>query len=205
MPTEKTTLDFSADYRLEDQRVQLRPLQDTDLPHLVPFARQEPELFTWSLQQPADEPGMRDYISAALAGRRQEQAYPFIVYDKGSGRYAGSTRLYDLQPYHRSISLGYTWYGSQFHGTGLNKHCKFLLLDFAFGSLEMERVEFRADSRNERSLRAMQSIGCRLEGVLRSTAYRPDGSRRDSTVLSILRPEWEEELRSALYDRLYRD
>ena len=54
----------------------------------------------------------------------------------------------------KTLQLGYTWYGSAFRGTGLNKHCKFLLLQFAFETLGMERVEFRADNSNERSIRS---------------------------------------------------
>lgn len=55
----------------------------------------------------------------------------------------------------------------------------------------MEHVEFRADATNERSIRAMKSIGCIAEGILRSNGLRPDGTRRDSIVLSILKSEWK--------------
>jgi RimJ/RimL family protein N-acetyltransferase len=55
----------------------------------------------------------------------------------------------------------------------------------------LERVEFRADNNNERSIAAMKSIGCKVEGVLRS--HMPTANsliRRDSIVLSILKNEW---------------
>ena len=94
--------------------------------------------------------------------------------------------------------LGFTWYGKSFQGTGLNKACKYLLLDFAFDQLLYERIEFRADLNNKRSINAMKSIGCKEEGILRSESFRPDGSRRDSIVLSILKSEWESELRGKL-------
>ena len=58
------------------------------------------------------------------------------------------------------MQLGYTWYGKEFQGTGLNKHCKYLLLEFAFEKMQVERVEFRADANNEKSIAAMKSIGC---------------------------------------------
>ena len=54
--------------------------------------------------------------------------YPFIVFDKKAGKYAGSTRFYDIQQGYSTTQLGFTWYGSAYQGTGLNRHCKWLLL-----------------------------------------------------------------------------
>jgi RimJ/RimL family protein N-acetyltransferase len=66
----------------------------------------------------------------------------------------------------------------------LNKHCKYLLLTYAFETLGMERVEFRADNDNERSKAAMLSIGCTVDGVLRSNMPTFESEvRRDSIVL----------------------
>ena len=61
-----------------------------------------------------------------------------------------------------------------------------------------ERVEFRADARNESSIAAMKSIGCKPEGILRSNMPLTDGGRRDSIVLSILKDEWENEVKERL-------
>ena len=63
------------------------------------------------------------------------------------------------------------------------------MLEFAFETLELDRVEFRADATNERSIAAMKSIGCTVEGILRNNCAAPKG-RRDSIVLSILKDEW---------------
>lgn len=191
-----------ATYVLEDDKVLLRPLQETDLDHLLPFAINEPDTWNYSLTSAAGEDGMRAYIKAAANGRATGREYPFIIFDKASGEYAGSTRFYDIQPAYQTLQLGYTWYGEKFRGTGLNKHCKFLLLQFAFDTLEMERVEFRADARNQRSIAAMKSIGCTVEGVLRNHTPLADGSRRDSIVLSILKEEWENKIRDDLKSRL---
>ena len=119
-----------------------------------------------------------------------------------SGECAGSTRFYDIQPQNNMLQLGYTWYGEKFRGTGLNKHCKYLLLQLAFEQLDMYRVEFRADARNERSIAAMKSIGCKPEGILRSHLWLEDGSRRDSIVLSILKDEWESSVKENLRKKL---
>jgi RimJ/RimL family protein N-acetyltransferase len=98
----------------------------------------------------------------------------------------------------KSTQLGYTWYSKKVWGTGLNQHCKFLLLQFAFDQIGFERVEFRADNNNKRSIAAMQKIGCTIEGVLRNHLPMPNGTRRDSIVLSILQQEWINKLKQNL-------
>jgi N-acetyltransferase len=189
---------FGDTYILADERAILRPLETADFSNLLPFAIHEPELWKFSLISGSGEDGMSNYIHTALEGRVAHKEYPFIVFDKQKGTYAGSTRFYDIQLNHKTLQLGYTWYGKDFQGTGLNKHCKYLLLDFAFDKMQMERVEFRADNNNLRSIAAMKSIGCIEEGVLRSNTIKQDGNRRDSIVLSILKSEWE----SGVKDRL---
>jgi RimJ/RimL family protein N-acetyltransferase len=182
--------DFSKEYILEDDAVLLRPLPTNDYYNLVDFAIDEPELWKYSVIPIVGKEGLRTYIDSSLEAKEAVKEYPFIVYDKRKNKYAGSTRFYDIQLVNKTLQLGFTWYGKQFQGTGLNKHCKYLLLDFAFDNMQMERVEFRADNNNEKSIAAMKSIGCIVEGVLRSNALKTDETRRDSIVLSILKEEW---------------
>jgi RimJ/RimL family protein N-acetyltransferase len=191
-----------ANYILEDEWVLLRPLQIDDFESLLPFAINEPDTWKYSMVSARGIDGMRDYMMTALKARNEGTEYPFIVYDKKSGQYAGCTRFYDIQPASETLQLGYTWYGEKFRGTGLNKHCKFLLLQLAFEELDMKRVEFRADARNERSIAAMKSLGCKVDGILRSTTPLEDGTRRDSIILSILQPEWQQEVKEHLKAKL---
>jgi len=193
---------FDQKYILENDRVLLRPLEASDLENLLPFSLNEPELWKYSLIPASNEEELKNYISIALSQRENKKEYPFIVFDKRTNSYAGSTRFYDIQLSNKCLQLGYTWYGKEFQGTGLNKNCKYLLLSFAFEKLDIERVEFRADNTNEKSIAAMKSIGCKVEGVLRSNGIRPNGERRDSIILSILKSEWENEVKENLLKRL---
>lgn len=179
------------DLILENQTVLLRPLELSDFDHLLYFSRNEPELWKYSLEPASGAENLQKYIQKAVDARAAGREFPFIVFDKLTNRYAGSTRFYDMQPDFKTLQLGYTWYGKDFQGTSLNKNCKLLLLTYAFETLGMQRVEFRADNNNERSKAAMRSIGCQVDGVLRSNmpTYQSD-RRRDSIVLSILRDEW---------------
>lgn len=186
---------------LENDRVLLRPLLVEDLDVLLPFSLQEPEIWTYSLLTPAGKENMDQYIRAAISDREKGVSYPFIVYDKLHHAYAGCTRYYDLQLEYKTLQLGYTWYGGSFQGTGLNKHCKYLLLEYAFETLGVERVEFRADNNNKRSVAAMGSIGCQTEGILRNHMPAPNGGRRDTIILSILKTEWYDTVKSNLSAR----
>ncbi|MEN9697570.1 MAG: hypothetical protein RLZ56_991 [Bacteroidota bacterium] len=198
----KELFDFKKDYILEDDRVLLRPILLNDLDSLATYVLNEPEIWQFSLvaiQAPED---LQGYIESAIQSRRDQTAYPFIVFDKLTKTFVGSTRFYDMQLNFQTTQLGYTWYGKKVWGTGLNMHCKYLLLQFAFETLQLERVEFRADNNNKRSIAAMQKIGCTVEGVLRSHLPKPDGTRRDSIVLSITKQDWESKVKALIQSKL---
>jgi RimJ/RimL family protein N-acetyltransferase len=194
---------FPLNIILEDDLVLLRSLQESDVENLLEISINEPETWEFSLVRADGKENLTNYLQLALRAKQNKTEFPFIVFDKKSGKYAGSTRFYDINLDFKTLQLGYTWYGKDFRGTGLNKHCKFLLLQFAFETLGMERVEFRADNNNQRSIAAMKSIGCKVEGVLRN--HMPTfGSeiRRDSIILSILRDEWFGEVKEHLKGKL---
>ncbi|MBF4516390.1 GNAT family N-acetyltransferase [Flavobacterium sp. ANB] len=198
-----SNFNFSDNIILEDDLVLLRPLQESDVENLLEISINEPETWKFSLVGADGKENLINYIKSAIKERENKKEFPFIVFDKKSQKYTGSTRFYDIQLQYKTLQLGYTWYGSAFRGTGLNKHCKFLLLQFAFETLGMERVEFRADNNNERSIAAMKSIGCKVEGVLRSHMPTRDGDvRRDSIVLSILKDEWFDVVKENLKGKL---
>lgn len=196
------SLQFEHEYILENDRVILRPLKPDDQKNLLDFALNEPELWLYSYKSAAGEEGMKEYINAALKARAEHKEYPFIVIDKQNGRFAGSTRYYDILPVYQTLQLGYTWYGKDFQRTGLNRNCKLLLLELAFEKLGFERVEFRADNNNAKSIAAMKAIGCKAEGVMRSNMPLAQGGRRDSIVLSILKNEWNTEVKEALRNKI---
>jgi RimJ/RimL family protein N-acetyltransferase len=194
---------FSDQTILEDDAVLLRPLQHSDVENLLEISENEPETWDYALVRANGRANLENYIRLALEAKTKQTEFPFVVFDKKSGKYAGSTRFYDINFNFKTLQLGYTWYGKAFRGTGLNKHCKFLLLQFAFETLGMERVEFRADNNNQHSIAAMKSIGCTVEGILRSHMPTNQSSvRRDSIILSILKSEWEYHLRENLRGKL---
>jgi len=186
----KLNFDTGKDIILENERVLLRPMVQADVANLASYVKDEPTLWKYALTPITQAQEFEQYMATAVESMQLKSAYPFILFDKLQNKYVGSTRFYDIQLNNSSTQLGYTWYSESTWGTGLNEHCKLLLLEFAFETIGFERVEFRADNRNKRSIAAMQKIGCTVEGVLRNHLPTSDGTRRDSIVLSMLKEEW---------------
>jgi RimJ/RimL family protein N-acetyltransferase len=196
------TFDFESDIILENERVLLRPLAVSDGPLLANYVNEEPDLWNYSLVAIDNTSDLENYIQTAIEARGHKTAYAFIVFDKLLNEYVGCTRFYDMQLAFQTTQIGYTWYSKKCWGTKLNENCKHLLLEFAFDQMGFERVEFRADNNNKRSIAAMQKIGCTVEGVLRNHLPIPNGKRRDSIVLSILKEQWDASLKQALAAQL---
>ncbi len=194
---------FEKEFILENDSVLLRPLKYTDFDALVPFAFHEPEIWKYSIDAVANEENFKKYFEKALLGYEQKKEYPFIVFDKIKNVYAGSTRFYNIQLNNASVMLGYTWYGKEFQGTKLNKNCKYLLLEFIFEYIGLNRVGFEANNKNARNIAAMKSIGCSVEGILREAVINHDGSKRDTILLSILKKDWVNGIKSNLHSKIY--
>lgn len=138
------------------------------------------------------EEDIRRWVRDILSRQAQGTDLAFTVFHLPSGRIAGATRYLNISPPNRNLEIGGTWYGLEFQRTAVNTECKYLLLKYAFEVLGCIRVQFKADARNERSLRAIERIGARKEGVLRNHLILPDGRYRDSVFFSIVDSEWPE-------------
>jgi len=190
--------DFKQNYILENEVVRLEPIKTSDFDVLLTYSENEPEIWKFNAGGANGKDNLEKYISNAIFQREQEKEYAFIIFDKRTNNYVGSTRFYGIFLENQTIEIGYTWYGKEYQGTGINKNCKYLLLEFAFEKLNMERVAFAANSKNSRSLNAMKSIGCVVEGILRNCSKDAEGNRIDVTRLSILKNEWYETVKTKL-------
>jgi RimJ/RimL family protein N-acetyltransferase len=195
-------LNFKENYILENEIVRLRPLEVSDFDLLLEYSINEPDIWSFNSNGANGAEKLEKYIANAIKQREDGKEYPFIVFDKISGKYVGSTRFYSIFLEVKTIEIGYTWYGKKHQGTGINKNCKYLLLEFAFEKLQMERVAFAANSKNERSINAMKSIGCVVEGVLRNCSTDANGERIDAVKLSIIKNEWFENVKNKLETKL---
>lgn len=136
------------------------------------------------------ETEMRALVVDLLARQARGTDEPFTVIEAASGRILGMTRYLNIDPANASREIGGTWYAPDVRGTLVNTHCKYQLLARAFEDLACERVQFKADARNLRSLAAIERLGAVREGVLRHHLRLLTGEWRDSVIYSILASEW---------------
>ena len=170
--------------------VHLEPLSEAHIPALALAGRDES---IWKYMRYADltsEESMTAWVRDMLRRQQAGTDLPFAVIHLASGRAAGATRYLEMRPPHRSLEIGGTWYAPEFQRTAVNTECKYLMLKYAFEEMKCIRVQFKADVRNERSVRAIERLGAVREGVLRNHYILQDGTFRDSVYFSILDREW---------------
>ena len=135
---------------------------------------------------------LKKYIDTALDERLTKVSYPFLIFDKQMNCVAGSTRFGSISIPNNRVEIGWTWIHPKHHGTGLNKACKYLLLQFAFEVLKVNRVELKTDALNLQSRKAILKLGATEEGIFRKYQVTSTGRVRDSIFFSILNSEWED-------------
>jgi len=184
------SIDTTVRLTLENKRSLLRPIKETDLKALLYIAEEQPDLLQYSPSTFGTKKALKEYILKALEQREQGHRYPFIIYDKKTKVWTGTTSFGNISNPNKRVEIGWTWLGKQFQRTGLNRNNKFLMLQYAFEVADYERVELKTDVRNEQSRTAMEKIGAKKDGTLRSHTKMTDGRRRDTVYYSILRDEW---------------
>ncbi len=170
--------------------VRLEPLSEAHVPDLA-IAGADESIWRYMVYGGVGgKAQMREWVREILSRQARGTDLPFAVIHLGSGRAIGSTRYLDIQPQHRGLEIGGTWYGVAYQHTAVNTECKYLLLRHAFEVLGCLRVQLKTDLRNERSQRAIERIGAVREGVLRNHMILSDGHVRSSVYYSLLNLEW---------------
>lgn len=127
---------------------------------------------------------------------------PFVIVEKATGEAVGSSSFIQMVNDHHRVEIGSTWVSFHKQGTLINKEAKYLMLQHAFETWQVLRVEFKLDKRNIRSAKALESIGAVYEGTLRKHMILRDGSIRDSMYYSIVDDEWPA-VKAKLAERIY--
>ena len=191
-------------FTLEGRHVRLEPLEPRHVDALAEASAADPSLYKWSAV-PVGHAATRAYVETALAWREARTSIPFAVVRLTDGETIGSTRFFDMERWawpagHERAGrdvpdvceIGYTWYTRSAIRTAANSEAKLLMLTHAFETWKMLRVCLHTDERNGRSRAAMERLGCRFEGILRSHRLAVDGIARNSARFSIVAAEWPE-------------
>jgi RimJ/RimL family protein N-acetyltransferase len=143
----------------------------------------------WYTVVPPPE-GMEEDIRRRRSLFESGSMLPFAVIEKRANEAVGMTTYMNIDAIHKRVEIGSTWYRKRVQRTALNTECKLLLLEHAFETLECIAVEFRTSAFNFASRRAIERLGAKLDGVLRSHMRHSDGTLRDTYVYSITAAEW---------------
>ncbi len=159
-------------------------LEPLDASHEAALARAvaDGELWRlWYTSVPRPEDVGRE-IRRRLGLQATGSMLPFAVRRACDGLPVGMTTYMNVDAANRRVEIGSTWYAASVQRTALNTECKLMLMRHAFGTLRCIAVEFRTHFMNRRSRQAIERLGARLDGVLRSHAVMPNGTLRDTAV-----------------------
>jgi RimJ/RimL family protein N-acetyltransferase len=178
---------------LSGQHVRLEPLSTKHHDDLVVAVCDGQLWDLWYTAIPTPE-GMAAEIQRRLNLQIQGSMCPFAVIDTASGQTVGMTTYMNIDTVNRRLEIGSTWYRQSVQRSALNTEAKRLLLTHAFEQLHCIAVEFRTHFMNHTSRRAIERLGAKLDGVLRSHQINPHpmaaGCLRDTCVYSIIASEW---------------
>ena len=180
---------FTESVTLSGRHASLEPLSAAHHDDLVEAVRDGELWKLWYTSIPAPE-GMRAEIDRRLGLKQAGTMLPFAVRNRAIGKIVGMTTYMNIDAHNRHVEIGSTWYAKSAQRTPLNTECKLMLLTHAFEALGCIAVEFRTSFFNHASRRAIERLGAKLDGILRSHQRHADGSLRDTCVYSILAHEW---------------
>ncbi|MCU0426964.1 MAG: GNAT family N-acetyltransferase [Candidatus Kapabacteria bacterium] len=174
---------------LEGNYVRLEPLSMRHLDDLCEVGL-NPALWRMAGRAMTKREDIQAYIEEAFLPETAGVALPFATIDKASGKAVGSTRFGNVALAHKRMEIGWTWIGKPYQRTRINTEAKLLMLTHGFETLGMNRMELKANAKNDQSRRAMERLGAKYEGVLRRHTILPNGTVRDTVYYSIVRDEW---------------
>lgn len=175
------------DLALTGPTLRVRIPRDSDAAALFVQAS-DPEVTRWFSWGPyGSEAEARAYLSRLAPQRARGEHLDLVIEHLEAGP-IGITGLGELAVRDRRAVIG-SWLGRAWWGTGANREAKALMCHLAFALLGLQRLGAYSNVEHARSQRALERIGFRREGVLRS--YHCHGDRLlDVVVFGLLREEW---------------
>lgn len=137
---------------LQNAAWQLLPLQPADFEEVYAVAS---DPLVWE-QHPNKDRWKREVFAVFFEGAMQSGG-AFKVVERSTGKVLGCTRFYGYEPADNSIHIGYTFYGRDSWGKGINLAVKQLMLDYIFQWVD--RVDFNVGAENVRSQMAIGRLG----------------------------------------------
>lgn len=169
--------------------VQLEPLTTEHIPEIAAAAADGDAGDLWFTTAPSPDTAQA-WVHRLLDMQAGDQGVTFVIRRLADRVAVGSSSFFHVDPANRRLEIGHTWYSGSARRTGMNTETKLLMLTHAFDVLGCVAVELRTHFFNTTSRAAIERLGAKQDGILRSHQLLPDGSRRDTVVYSILDIEW---------------
>lgn len=176
-------------FSVKGDHVSVVPLTKEHRPDLEEAAGDGSLHQLWFTSVPEPQ-GVEREIERRMELMEQGSMLPFAVIQNSSRKAVGMTTYMNIDEANKRLEIGSTWYRKSVQRTPLNTECKYILLKYAFESLNCIAVEFRTHYLNHRSRRAIERLGAKLDGILRSHLILPNKTIRDTAVYSIIASEW---------------
>jgi ribosomal-protein-alanine N-acetyltransferase len=189
MPTPEVV---SSDWRerlpvLSGDQVVLRELRTSDAASLFAMLTTE-EVARFISPPPSTVEGFERFIAWTLRQRTAGTYACFAVTLKGHDTAIGIFQVRETEAGFGTAEWGFAL-GSAFWGIGVFQEGAKLVLEFAFETLNVHRLEARAAVQNGRGNAALRKVGAVPEGVLRKSFLR-DGQYLDQVLYAIVQDDW---------------
>lgn len=168
--------------------VSLEPLTPAHVPEVAAASADGDVGSLWFTSAPSPDTA-GEWVDMRLSLQHPDTGLTFVARTR-DGKVVGSSSYLHVDGPNRRLEIGNTWFSASVRRTGVNTESKLLMLGHAFDELGCVAVEFRTHFFNSTSRAAIERVGAKLDGVLRSHQILADGSRRDTVVYSILDVEW---------------
>lgn len=167
--------------------VGLHTLEPSDTERLLGWMNQEELRLTIKLTFPFTEAMERDWIEQPRAMPPHDLVFGIVVND--GVRHIGNVGLHKIDFLHGTATTGTLIGDRQDRGKGYGFHAKMLLLDYAFNTLGLRKINSAVYDFNAASRRCLEKCGYVQEG-LRKAQYLKNGRYIDELQVAVFRDAW---------------
>lgn len=175
---------------IQNEVVQLVPMDKCHIEGIY-IAAQDPRIWEHMSVELLSRENVVEYVKDAMKKREMKTDFPFVIIHRKTNEIVGATWYMDISMQHKRLEIGSTWLNPKVWRTNINTNCKYLLLQYGFEKLEMQRIQIKTGHENIRSQKAIERIGAVKEGILRNHMMKKEGTIRHTVMYSITKEEWE--------------
>lgn len=174
---------------LENDVVYLRQIEVEDSAAILEAAKDE-RIWAHMSVSLLTKKAVETYVQNAITERNAQVSYMFVIIEKKTNSIVGCTSFIDISLPHKRLEIGSTWLTPSVWRSSINTNCKYLLLQYCFEQLQLNRVQIKTGHENIRSQQAIERIGASKEGILRNHMIRKEGIIRHTVMYSVIKEEW---------------